>query len=61
MDEFNKPGSEYFIFLLTTRAGVSLIPLCYILLILFYFLQGVGINLFVGILESTSSFDTHIL
>jgi SNF2 family DNA or RNA helicase len=24
MDEFNKPGSDYFIFLLTTRAGVSL-------------------------------------
>lgn len=23
MDEFNKPGSDYFIFLLTTRAGVS--------------------------------------
>lgn len=23
MDEFNKPDSEYFIFLLSTRAGVS--------------------------------------
>jgi hypothetical protein len=46
MDEYNKPGSEYFIFLLTTRAGVSfwLRNGFYTLL---HFPQGVGINLFV--------------
>jgi len=27
MDAFNKPGSDYFVFLLTTRAGVSFISL----------------------------------
>lgn len=45
MDEYNQPNSDVFIFLLTTRAGVScpsskLSPVS-------NFFQGVGINLYV--------------
>jgi len=45
MDEFNRPGSDVFIYLLTTRAGVcfSLFQLC----TRADSVQGVGINLFV--------------
>lgn len=30
MDEFNRPGSDVFIYLLTTRAGVSILPVVWV-------------------------------
>lgn len=52
MDEFNRPGSDVFIYLLTTRAGVSEKILYSHFLHSLSRFQGVGINLFVSIKHS---------